>query len=251
MAGADDQSQDIIQALLLDEEINNVLFVCTYRNNDEGEKVRQHICEKQDDHQGLCITEIELGNLSHDAALFMIRDLLGSTTDDVQSLCSFITQKTASNPYFICQFLELLQSRKLLRYSSKLSMWLFDMTKIQGETECSENVIDIIFEGIAGLSPLVQGVMQLASCFGHTFDSMLLEAILFAELDHSDEHSWLTSNQALMKEYKSTDSPVSNSSIRSVLTAAKKSGLIDSIGESGLLKFSHYRYVYQLTGCEI
>ena len=235
----------------MDEEINNVLIVCTYRNCDKGEMVWQHICGNQDDHDDLCITEIELGNLPHDAALFMLRDLLGSTTDDVQSLCSVIMQKTASNPYFIRQFLELLQSRKLLQYSSKLSMWLFDMSKIQSETEISENVIGIVLERIAGLSSLVQGVMQLASCFGHKFDSILLEAILFSELHHSDEHSWFTSNQSLMNEYKSTDSTVSNISIRSVLSAAIKSGLIDPIGESDHFKFSHDRYVIRCTRREI
>jgi predicted ATPase len=234
VTGADNQSQDIIQALVLDSEIKNVLIVCTYRNTEEGERIRQHICGGTEDLEGLCMSEIELGNLAPDAAMSMLRDVLCSGEDDVQSLCAFITQKTASNPYFICQFLELLQSRRLLKYSSKLSVWQFDLLKIQSEMDSSENVVDIVFERISCLGPLVQGVLQLASCLGHKFDGVLLEAIVFSELDNPGEESWLTTNPALMGEHSSTE-------YRAIMATAMKKGLIDTIGESGQYKFTHDR----------
>jgi predicted ATPase len=154
--------------------------------------------------------------------------------DDVQSLCAFITQKTACNPYFICQFLELLQSRGLLNYSPKHCVWEFDLLKIQRETDSSDNVVDIVFERISCLSPLVQGLLQLASCLGHKFDSVLLEAIVFSELDNPGEESWLTTNSALMGEHTSTEYQV-------ILGTAMKNGLIDTLGESGQYKFTHDR----------
>ena len=232
--GADSQSQDIIKAIVQDPEIKNVLLVCTYRNSDEGERVRQHICGSQDDMEGFRITEIELGSLAPEAAMSMLGDLLRSSDDDVQSLCVFITEKTAANPYFICKFLELLQSRRLLLYSNKLSAWQFDLLKIQSETESSENVVDIVFERIDGLGPLVQAVMQLASCLGNKFEGLLLEAIVFCELDKADEQTWLTCNPGLMTEYRST-------ALIDVLTTAIRKGFIDTIGEPGLYKFTHDR----------
>jgi len=238
---ADVQSQDIIKSLVLDPDIKNVLIVCTYRNSENGEKVRQHICGNQDDLEGLCVTEIELGNLSQEAVMSMITDLLEVSNGDVQALCTFVRQKTASNPYFICQFLELLQSQRLLRYSSKLSAWQFDMMNIKNETESSENVVDIVFQRIAGLSPLVQGVMQLASCLGHKFDSVLLEAIVFSELDNAAEQSWLTRNPDLMSDYVSHASLDSTAIIRTVLSSAMRKGFIDTIGEVGWYKFTHDR----------
>ena len=238
ITGADNQSQDIIQALVMDSEIENVLIVCTYRNTAEGERIRQHMFSGIEDIEGVRMAEIELGNLAPDAAMSMLRDLLISGEDDgeddVQSLCAFITQKTACNPYFICQFLELLQSRGLLNYSPKHCVWEFDLLKIQRETDSSDNVVDIVFERISCLSPLVQGLLQLASCLGHKFDGVLLEAIVFSELDNPGEESWLTTNSALMGEHTSTEYQV-------ILGTAMKNGLIDTLGESGQYKFTHDR----------
>jgi predicted ATPase len=219
---------------LLDSEIKNVLIVCTYRNTDEGERIRNNISGGNNEVRGLLTSEIELGHLAPDAAIAMLQDILCSRDDDVQALCDFITQKTASNPYFICQFLERLHSCKLLKYSPKLSAWQFDLSKIQSEMDSSENVVDFVMEQIVSLSPLVQSVLQLASCLGSKFDGALLEDIVFSELSNPSEVSWLTSNPTLCMEYKTTD-------YRILLATAMKKGLVDTTGEPGQYRFTHDR----------
>jgi predicted ATPase len=178
---------DIVNALLTDIRSMHVLIVVTYSDEFNENKTLQPLLCLQTDciligERHLTTTDIELGNLDLDAVNMIISDLTESNPEASLSLSEVVASKTHGNAFFVLQFLEMLVSRRLLSFSTQKGLWEWDVSKIQLETMVSDNVGELVASKIERLNQNVKEALQVASCFGSSFDVSLLRTVLASEI---------------------------------------------------------------------
>jgi hypothetical protein len=72
-------------------------------------------------------------------------------------------------------------SDKGFLFSFRSNRWEWDLEQIEGRTDVSENVVELLIGKIHGMAPDVQRVLMLASCLGFVFDVDALERIVISE----------------------------------------------------------------------
>jgi predicted ATPase len=118
----------------------------------------------------LIVTEILLGNLEAMHIRHMLMDLLASSkTSQLNALAEICYCKTNGNPFFIVQYLTLLQEVNLLTYNLGLCSWMWDSDKIQAETKATENVVDIVSSKMKKLPKFMLKFLQVAAFLGSSF----------------------------------------------------------------------------------
>ena len=85
---------------------------------------------------------------------------------------------TGGNPFWVIQFLQMLQDNESLRYSFENYRWIWDLRRIVTETNMTANVVDIISNKIEKLPLRTQEALKVASCLGSQFDIDVLTTVV-------------------------------------------------------------------------
>jgi predicted ATPase len=176
----DPASLDLLEAILTDTELTNVVFVGSFRTNEETtEDLLQWI------HGSIPkSTRLEIGDLTINTVEELLQDLL--QTHQVNDLAQLVYSKTHGNIFHVLQLVDYLQSEQLLEYSLSKFQWTWDITRLKEETCLSDNVVAIVSRRLHRLSPQVLSCLQLASCLSFRFDPRLLYTIKDA-MESGDE----------------------------------------------------------------
>ena len=163
---SDAASLDILKAILSGSK--HLLLVCT---------TTQDHCKLDTE---LRTTEIPLSNLRESDAYFVTASLLQEDSQSISTLSAICYSKTNGNPYFLQQFLLLLQKKELLtrKSSDGLNKWTWNSGRVRDEAIISGNVLDVIEQLVGLLHPLIQHFLQIAACVG--VDVEILEIIFDA-----------------------------------------------------------------------
>lgn len=82
---------------------------------------------------------------------------------DLSAICF---SKTMGNPFFLIQFLKLLESEDLLVYSEVSESWEWDGKKVKSETNVTGNILQVITERARHTKPGVREILRKASLLG-------------------------------------------------------------------------------------
>lgn len=172
----DPASRKLLHLLLTDAFSEHLLIIGAYRDNEVegGHPLLSLIAEIAE--SGFRPIDIHLGPLEREMVHRLVADTLTSQPDEIRDLGELCFEKTQGNPFFAHQFLVTLNERDLLRFDAAKGAWTWEIETIRA-ANVTDNVVDLVIEGIRRLSVETQHVLLLAACIGHTFDFASLVAI--------------------------------------------------------------------------
>jgi len=176
MQWADLATIDLIQQLINDEEINQLLFILSYRDNEVDEIHPLNNLLSNENVNDNKQTTIQILPLSHDAIHDFISNLLNKNKEKVIPFTKLVIEKTAGNPFFVIEFIKSLIEKNLL-YKNEHNEWDWQLAKLNTLT-ITDNVVDLMTQRLARLSLLSRDILHCAACIGNTIEVDLLTSVL-------------------------------------------------------------------------
>ncbi|KAL3937345.1 MAG: hypothetical protein SGBAC_007536 [Bacillariaceae sp.] len=180
---ADVSSLDIMDYLISDvQNPHPLMIIGCYRSNevDENTILYNRIQTLQGKHKKgiLRLTNMKLENCSIDSVNKIIMTMM-EIEDETQTrgLAEVCFQRTLGNPFFLIEFMRMLQTEKLVEFNVLLTKWIWDVEKIQNATMSAANVVDLLKCRMAKLSTDEQLLLQFAACLGSSFSVPSLKHI--------------------------------------------------------------------------
>jgi len=159
LQGVDQTSMNLIKILV--NTTSHIFFIGSYRDNEVSEIHPLTINLKEI----LRKTTLSVEPLTQRDIEELLQDTL--LRQDVGKFAEQVLIKTSGNPFFIVELLKSLYQHELITFES--NEWKYDLQKIE-QTNISNNVVKLIADKIARLTPACQQVLGLASCIGGVFD---------------------------------------------------------------------------------
>lgn len=119
---------------------------------------------------------LELQPLELEHVVALLHDSLHCSPEDALPLAQACQQKTSGNPFFLLRFLASLYSKTLLSFDHGKNRWHWELKEV-AELGITDNVVDLMVDKVARLSPAGNRVLQRASCIGPSFDLYALSCI--------------------------------------------------------------------------
>ncbi|MES2797292.1 MAG: adenylate/guanylate cyclase domain-containing protein [Bacteroidota bacterium] len=172
---ADPSSWRSFHALLSGNEINNFMFIGSFRSTDteatqfHNQNLTHLLKEKP---KNLVIT---LKNLEKTDILALINNSF--LTDNPEELSTIVYNKTMGNPFFIRKFIDTIEQKKILRFVSETQKWVWDAHSF-GDIQIADNVISYMSEKVKKLPPNVLKTLMVASCLGNPTKTKMLFALV-------------------------------------------------------------------------
>lgn len=289
---ADSESRTLIMSLLVGRPaLYHFLLLGTVRDEGKTEAVDQKWDQKRywwlrnqpkSSSSTMPLTKIHQTLLTEDQLHVLILHVLEIDADtSTQELASLVFHRTAGNPLFAIQFVDLLFRQGFLKELTKHQqltsnravqqegqknkrVWEWDLQDIADRTEMLDDVVDLLTSKISLLPSEVQLTLILASILGFSFSVEVLECIvgsvdmvsLFPTIMSmlEDENIVETSGHGSLgtdPKKKMSRQDLCSIDIRSCLQQAQEAGLVEPIATNpstdqtpsaiSKYKFSHVR----------
>ncbi len=166
----------LIDLLMTDEDIQHLLLIGAYRDNEVGLSHPLAISLESLKENGAPITQVEIGPMEDLHVTHLIADTLSRDHESVMTLANLVVQKTNGNPFFVNQFLMTLYEEDLLTFKTEAREWQWEMSRIQAQ-DITGNVVELLIKRLERLSSETQSLLRLAACIGNQFDLETLNLI--------------------------------------------------------------------------
>ncbi|HWB39605.1 MAG TPA: serine/threonine-protein kinase PknK, partial [Gemmatimonadales bacterium] len=173
---ADGATLNLLEPLLAGGEIDALLLIGAYRDNEVGpaHPLARTLADLTS--AGVLIRRMPLAPLALPDLAHLVRDTLHCGPGEAEPLARLVGQKTGGNPFFVGQFLKALREAELLRFDYETERWTFEMDAI-AKAGMTDNVIDLMTRKIQRLSAETQRALTLAACIGNPFDQQTLAIV--------------------------------------------------------------------------
>ncbi|MBN2441347.1 MAG: AAA family ATPase [Spirochaetales bacterium] len=171
---------DLVKYLLGSSEVQHILFIGAYRNNEvrPGHPLLLLIDEikKRSPDLTHVIHQLFLKPLNRFFINQLISDTFRCHPDKTKSLTDLVFQKTEGNPFFTNQLLNSLYNRGVFKFLIDKGRWEWDLKKVS-EVDVSDNVVDLLVQRLELLPSKTVMFLKLAACIGNNFDLKTLSFI--------------------------------------------------------------------------
>jgi predicted ATPase/serine phosphatase RsbU (regulator of sigma subunit)/tRNA A-37 threonylcarbamoyl transferase component Bud32 len=172
----DSASLGLLKSILLDDEIQHLLIIGAYRDNEVDSTHPFMMTMNELEKANVSLNTIGLANLQQEDVNQLLQDSLKCFAKRVQPLTDLIYQKTQGNAFFTHQFLQTLSDEALLRFNFEQHQWQWDVEKIAAQ-KITDNVVELMANKIDKLPSKTSKALQLAACMGNQFDLSILAII--------------------------------------------------------------------------
>lgn len=173
---ADNASLKLMQLMMTDQEIQSLLVIGAYRDNEVSATHPLMTLIHHLQQQAVTVNTITLKPLSKFHLCQLIDDTLPHSLRSTEPLAELVQQKTEGNPFFVNEFLKNLHGENLLYFEDQTRMWDWDINQIQAQ-DLTDNVVELLINKLKKLPAATQEVLRLAACVGAQFDLMTLSII--------------------------------------------------------------------------
>ncbi|MEH2057506.1 MAG: AAA family ATPase [Nostoc sp.] len=173
---ADLASLKLIQLLATDIEIQYLLIIGAYRDNevDTSHPLKLVLREIQKNRSSVKI--IHCQNLQIADVCKLVSDTLKSSLHSSEELAKLIFNKTAGNPFFVNQLLKFIHQENLLLFNFASGQWQWEIQQIQ-MLEITDNVVELMIGKIQKLKETTQNILKIAACIGNRFNLNILSCV--------------------------------------------------------------------------
>ncbi|GAP99914.1 AAA family ATPase [Leptolyngbya sp. NIES-2104] len=223
----DSATLKFIELILLDEQAQSLFLIGAYRANEVSPTHPLMLTLESLRNQGAMLQHINLTSLTLESLSHLLAETLHHTPGTVHSLAQTVARKTEGNPFFVGEFLKLLDDENLLTFDAQQLSWQWNLAEIEAQ-EITDNVVELLLRQLQKLSDATQQILSIAACVESEFD---LETLTLSAERDSEGTVCEKSPQAISQD----------------LLAAVQAGLIQPLSEldENLLvqeyKFSHDR----------
>eukprot|EP00980_Cylindrotheca_fusiformis_P026080 scaffold15311_cov136-Cylindrotheca_fusiformis.AAC.2 len=180
---ADASSLELMDFLISDlQNPNALMIVGCYRSNEVDEAsllVRKvQSLEKKKDKFKFHITNIAVSSCDVDSVSKMIMAMMSIDDEErTRGLAELCYKRTGGNPFFLIEFMVMLQDEGLISYNIGLLKWIWDEETIADATMSTDNVVDLLQTRMRKMPGNVQLLLQYAACLGSSFSTSTLDLI--------------------------------------------------------------------------
>ncbi len=173
---ADHSSLRLLQALLTDGGSCGILLILSYRDNEMADvHPLRHILRKLDD-AGVQAQRIALPSLDQAAVGAWLADTLRQPVAQLSAFSQLLIEKTSGNPFFLRQFLLMLQQKNFLNCDEN-GHWSWDITAIARQN-ITDNLVELTAQRFASLSAMAHQLLKVAALLGDSADLQVVAAVL-------------------------------------------------------------------------
>jgi diguanylate cyclase (GGDEF)-like protein len=166
---ADLATLSLIERLLTDSQIDYLLLIGAYRDNEVSAGHPLAVAIAQLRQKGANLEQIILAPLHQEHVEQLIAETLHSQAELVTDLARLVICKTDGNPFFTNEFLKNLYAENLLVFDSNSGQWQWDLASIEAQG-FTDNVVELMVGRLQKLAQPIQEVLSLAACLGAKFD---------------------------------------------------------------------------------
>ena len=209
-----------LEKLLLDQRIqHSLILIGCYRSNEftSESALAQTIGRLQARPNTVDLTQISLQNLSVSHTHQILLELLAMDDMDdsqdknnkeincVMDLAELCHRRTMGNIYFLLTFIRMLKENDLLEYNLNIMAWRWDLTKIEAETDATDNVVEIMKKRMTKSDSSdnqdMPHLFKLAACLGGALRQSLL-GLLWEKLPPAQGNTTTTASaiEALLEK---------------------------------------------------
>ncbi|KAL3938634.1 MAG: hypothetical protein SGBAC_006491 [Bacillariaceae sp.] len=180
---SDISSLQIMDYLITDTQNPNPLMIIgCYRSDkvDENSILTTKILSlrSKSDKFSFNMTELKVDAFTADDISGLIRSRIRADHDaKIKGLAALCVKRTMGNPYFVLEFLKMLNNEGLLTYGAEGRSWMWDLAQIEEVTMSTANVVVLLQRKIQKMPKQVQRLLQYAACIGSSFSVSTLELI--------------------------------------------------------------------------
>lgn len=124
------------------------------------------------------MTEIELDSCQVDHVNEMIMSMMSiDDKEETQELAEICYRRTVGNPFFIQQFMTMLENDGLVKYDDDARKWTWNLDQIERQTKYTYTVVELLQGRMKKLPQDVQLLLQYAACLGTSFTLSTIELV--------------------------------------------------------------------------
>ncbi|MEH2072143.1 MAG: AAA family ATPase [Nostoc sp.] len=185
---ADSASLKLIQLLISEADIDHLLLIGAYRDNEVKSTHPLLLTLDEIQKLGAKVNTIILNPLDKISVNHLVADTLNCSLELATPLTDLVLSKTKGNPFFCTQFLKALHQDKLITFNPRYNgedprnargsqgCWECDIAQVQA-LSFTDNVVEFIATQLQKLPKQTQEVLKLAACIGNQFDLMTLAIV--------------------------------------------------------------------------
>ena len=164
---ADLPSLNLVKRILENPHEVRVMLIGSYRDNEVDKGHPLSITLKQLAESGAHVKSVHLEPLNQETTNQITADSYGMSIAKAEELGRHVFTKTKGNPFFIHSFLKSLFEKNLVK-SDLVKQWTWNQEEID-KLGYTDNVIDLMTDGLTDLPMQTQEVLQYAAVLGNTF----------------------------------------------------------------------------------
>ena len=169
MQWVDAATLDLLHGLLTGPGIQHLLLIGAYRDNEVDDSHLLTWAVNRLEASGGRLARLSLGPLALPDLTAFLCDTLHREPRYIEPIAALIQKKTDGNPFFVIQFLKMLEQEGLLIFETEYGGWSFGIDAIAA-ARTTDNVVDLMTRKIRRLSATGQHVLTMAACVGNQFD---------------------------------------------------------------------------------
>jgi len=194
---ADLASLKLIKLVMEKTEINYLLLIGAYRDNEVNTGHPFILTVEEIQKTGVIVNQIILSALSKSALNNLVADTINYSLEEALLLTEQIYLKTAGNPFFATQFIKYLHKEKLIYNHYNQCKWLFNLAKIK-ILAATGDVVELMATKIKKLPEFTQELLQLAACISNQFDLKTLSIVCEKSLSETALYLWNALSEELI-----------------------------------------------------
>jgi PAS domain S-box-containing protein len=173
----DGATLDLLEDLLTQPDVHHLMLIGAYRDNevDPSHPLMRKLGAIRN--AGASIHEIRLVSLRCEYVTQLVVDALHTDAERAAPLAHLVQEKTAGNPFFVIQFLHVLEEEDLLAFAHDQGQWAWDLNCIRAKGY-TDNVVDLMAGKLTRLPPETQTALQQLACLGNVAGTTMLSIVL-------------------------------------------------------------------------
>jgi PAS domain S-box-containing protein len=157
---------DLLEHLLTHSEVQHLLLVGAYRDNEVGpshplRRTLEAIRKGGGRVQGIVLAPLRLDDVDQ-----LVADALHCEPEDARPLAQLVQEKTDGNPFFAIQFFTALAEEGLIAFDPVVQAWQWDIGRIRAKSY-TDNVVDLMVGKLKRFSATTQEALKQLACLGN------------------------------------------------------------------------------------
>jgi predicted ATPase/signal transduction histidine kinase len=184
---ADAATLDLLEPLLAADPGRSLLLIGAYRDNELDASPRLARSLGALAAAGVALQRVSLGPLLPADLTRLIAATLRSDAAHAEPLARLVHRKTDGNPFFVIQFLKLLEREGHLHFDPARLRWDYRIERI-ADAPLADNVVDLMARRIERLPAPTRQALTMAACIGNAFDIATLATVCEHALHVAETH---------------------------------------------------------------